>query len=118
MFVHVHEQSCMNRQLGFCIGKLRNKEGIQIGGLGVNIPKVIQMVEIVKERLGWLHQITNFTTRDSYPVQNEDIRGQNRRIVGIIVELSRTPLDKKGVGYQRPKSPIGYMERMHYLLFN
>jgi len=37
-------------------------EDITIGGLGDNIQRVIMMVEILKERIGWLSQVNNFTT--------------------------------------------------------
>lgn len=54
-FVHVNEYSSMRGQIAFCIFKLRNNEEVQIGGMGIHIPKAIMMVEIIKERIGWLH---------------------------------------------------------------
>ena len=55
----------MRNQLSFCISKLRHGEQITLGGLGQNLCKVIVMTEILKERVGWLHQISNFTTKQN-----------------------------------------------------
>ena len=62
-FVHVDENSIMRLKLSFCIAKLKKNEVIQIGGFEKSIAKVIMMVEILKERVGWLHQVNNFTTQ-------------------------------------------------------
>lgn len=53
--VHVYEHSSMRNQLSFCISRLKEHKPIKITGLGPCIGKVIMMVEILKERLGWLH---------------------------------------------------------------
>lgn len=61
-FVHVSEISSMRKQISFCISSLRNNEKITLGALGKNIPRLISIAEILKTRIGWLHQVTNFTS--------------------------------------------------------
>jgi len=62
-FVHVDESSQLRFKLSFCIAKLKRNEVIHIGGFEKSIAKVIMMVEILKERIGFLHQVNNFTTQ-------------------------------------------------------
>ena len=59
------------------------------------------MAEIVKERIGWLHQVNHFTTSFS----NQEKEGSQK--VGILIDLSKNLLEseKAEVGYQKPKAP-------------
>lgn len=74
------EGSSMRSQLAFCISKLLKGDIIQIGGLGMMVNKVIMMTEILKERIGWLHQVNKFTTHSAYPRgYNTENKNESRR---------------------------------------
>lgn len=90
----------MRKQLSFCISKLKGGDTLVINGMGHQIPRVVKMAEILKERIGWLHQVTNFTTRT---FEKENNNGKPMREVGIVITLSKKTLPNKDVGYQKPK---------------
>jgi DNA-binding protein len=52
----------MRRQLSYCFAKLNSRETITLSAYGKNIPKGIQMVEILKNKMGYLHQLNEFVT--------------------------------------------------------
>ena len=89
----------MRRQLSYCISKLKKGETIKIAALGQLIPKAIVMTEIAKERIGWLHQVNNFST--SFASEDKEAR------VGIVIQLTKNAqeTDLTAVGYQKPKAP-------------
>jgi hypothetical protein len=70
------------------------------------VGKVIMMVEILKERVGWLHQVNKFTTHTTYPKDFDGRKIPPRRMmeVGMIIALSQKPIDTDAVGYQKPKA--------------
>lgn len=57
------------------------------------------MTEIAKERIGWLHQVNNFST--SFASEDKEAR------VGIVIQLTKNAqeTDLTAVGYQKPKAP-------------
>ena len=58
--VNVTEQSLMRKQLSFAIAKLFQNEDIILKAQGLNIGKAVRMAEIIKQRVEFLHQISDF----------------------------------------------------------
>jgi len=106
-YVIVMAKSPLRRVISHCLSKLRKGEEVTLEGYTDNISKVVVIAEILKERLGWLHQVTNFTTKSKEQQMDGTHRKSRRtsREVGIIVTLAMRPLEKNDVGYQRPKPP-------------
>lgn len=75
------------------------------------VERAVRMAEIIKLRLGMLHQETSIINK-KFDNQNEPDR---RESTGIIIKLSRNLLDQKSVGYQKPK-PID--ETMRIILLS
>lgn len=110
----VEEYTNMRSQIAFCIAKLRLNETLTLAGLGFNLAKVIMMAEILKERIGWLHQVSNFTTKKTPQMEGDSRRP--RKEVGMVITLSKMPLDQKLVGYQKPKAPMNLGGGKHFAL--
>lgn len=80
-------------------------------GVGSSVSKAITCVEILKRRLGGLHQVTRLlygsmqeTWEPLEPSAGLDDITVTRNIPAIWVLLSRDPLDSKTPGYQAPGS--------------
>lgn len=80
-------------------------------GVGPSVSKAITCVEIMKRRMGGLHQVTRImysslqeTWEPLEPSAGLDSITVNRNIPAIWVLLSRDPLDSNTPGYQAPGS--------------
>ena len=61
LMVQVSERSSMRRQISYCLAKLNSQEVIiTLSAYGKNIPKAIAIAEILKQRIGYLHQVNSF----------------------------------------------------------
>lgn len=80
---------------------------ITIQAYGQHIGKAVGMAELLKNRIGMLHQETSFTSRPFVVREDADESEKNRhprQISGIVIKLSMNGcLDKNAVGYQKPK---------------
>lgn len=101
----------MRRQIGFAIYALKNSQTIEISAFGFLVEKAVRMAEIIKLRLGMLHQDTALHRRRTRDANEAD----SRESTGIVIKLSRNPLDKNSVGYQKPKPIDESMRKFYYL---
>nr|AAM96948.1 macronuclear development protein 2 [Stylonychia lemnae]AAP20880.1 macronuclear development protein 2 [Stylonychia lemnae] len=94
--IKIYEDSSMRKQLSYAIYQLRERQTITLQAFGENISRAVKMAEILKMRLGMLHQenmlLVKFQQR-SQP--REDMSG-------ILIKLSKLSLDPKHLGYQKP----------------
>lgn len=88
----------MRKQISFAIYALKEGQTISISGFGINAEKAVRMAEIIKLRIGMLHQETNIITNI---VTFSDKR--QAESTGILIKLSKKTLDIKSAGYQKPK---------------
>ena len=109
--IAVHEQSSMRRQISFAIFALKQGHTVQISAFGFSVEKAVRMTEILKMRVGMLHQETNIISNRL----REEYSGERRESSGIHIKLSRNQLDTTAVGYQRPK-PIDETMCIFYAL--
>ena len=94
-----HETS-MRRQISLAFTALKNNKQVTFSAFGESeVCRLVQMVEIIKTRLGMLHQLNKIVVKQTRK-QGQDT---DRFITGCKVILSRTQLDDKDPGYQKPK---------------
>lgn len=80
---------------------------LNIRATGNAIVKALILIEIVKRRVGGLHQINNIDSTeivDEYEPQQEGLEKttQKRRVTCLDCNLSKDQLDIEHVGYQEP----------------
>jgi ribonuclease P/MRP protein subunit RPP25 len=80
---------------------------LNIRATGNAIVKALILIEIVKRRVGDLHQINKIDSTeitDEYEPQQEGLEKttQKRRVTCLDCNLSKDPLDTKNIGYQMP----------------
>eukprot|EP01024_Parvocaulis_polyphysoides_P067795 TRINITY_DN816_c0_g1_i1.p2 TRINITY_DN816_c0_g1~~TRINITY_DN816_c0_g1_i1.p2 ORF type:complete len:203 (-),score=21.56 TRINITY_DN816_c0_g1_i1:527-1135(-) len=85
----------------------KNHESVQLKAIGRAIIKTVSTAEILKRRIGGLHQVTEIGSIDITdqwePIEEGLSRLETTRHVSIItITLSRSPLDLKQPGYQPP----------------
>jgi len=108
--VKVSYTSSTNKQIGFCIGRLRQGETVIVSGFGQGIPKAIMIAEILKERLGWLHQMNKLATLTKI-VPDRQTNGQREKTeIGIRIQLSKEEKGSGDIGYQKAKAPIDLID--------
>jgi DNA-binding protein len=80
---------------------------LNIRATGNAIVKALILIEIVKRRVGDLHQINKIDSTeitDEYEPQQEGLEKttQKRRVTCLDCNLSKDPLDTTDIGYQEP----------------
>ena len=76
----------MRKQIGFAISALGRKHQVILKGFGAyEVTRLIQMVEIIKTRLGMLHQLNKVIVKS---VKSSDGESE-RQITGCQVILSK-----------------------------
>ncbi|NXG78617.1 RPP25 protein, partial [Baryphthengus martii] len=110
----VKEGSKIRNLMNFAMAQMELKGSRQIvfSGCGRAVTKTITCVEIMKRKLGGLHQVTkvryktllevweNQDLRPGHPVQNLTV---HKNVPSICILLSRDPLDPNQMGYQPPE---------------
>jgi DNA-binding protein len=94
----------MRRQISFAISTLKNNQTVTITARGRDTEKAIRIAEILKLRLGMLHQETALMFTQW--VKKGDREAPRS---GVTIKLSKMPLDQESIGYQKPK-PADYFE--------
>ena len=104
--VRVSSKGMFSRFVRACIRLLgrdpTSDSTIVIRGTGAAVPRVLTVAEIVKRRVGNLHQISSISTVELENKQKED---QLRRVSVLEITLSRKELDTTHPGYQKPSPP-------------
>ncbi|XP_032870766.1 ribonuclease P protein subunit p25 [Amblyraja radiata] len=120
--MRVKEGSKIRNLMGFAIGRMELLATRQIvfTGSGRAVTKTITCVEIMKRRIGGLHQITRLrykSLRETWRRQQlQDAEGADaaahnftllKNVPSICILLSKEPLDPSDSGYQAPDSGHG-----------
>ncbi|NXJ72967.1 RPP25 protein, partial [Rostratula benghalensis] len=114
----VKEGSKIRNLMNFAMAQmeLKGRRQIVFSGCGRAITKTITCVEIMKRKLGGLHQVTKvryktllevWENQDPLPgglAQNLTVR---KNVPSICILLSRDPLDPNQAGYQSPEPQQG-----------
>ncbi|KAE8574113.1 hypothetical protein XENTR_v10024963 [Xenopus tropicalis] len=109
----VRDGSKMRNLLGFAIGQMERQATRQIvfSGSGKALGKTISCAEIMKRRLGGLHQLTRVCFRQTQetwepivPDVGLDPLTVRRNCPSVCILLSKDPLDPAEPGYQAPGS--------------
>ncbi|NWU80212.1 RPP25 protein, partial [Onychorhynchus coronatus] len=114
----VKEGSKIRNLMNFAMAQMELKGSRQIifSGCGRAVTKTITCVEIMKRKLGGLHQVTKVRYKTVLEVwENKDLLpdspGQNltvhKNVPSICILLSRDPLDPNQTGYQPPEPQDG-----------
>ncbi|NWI56227.1 RPP25 protein, partial [Calyptomena viridis] len=117
----VKEGSKIRNLMNFAMAQMELKGSRQIifSGCGRAVTKTITCVEIMKRKLGGLHQVTKVRYKTVLEVwENQDLPpdspAQNltvhKNVPSICILLSRDPLDPNQTGYQPPEPRSGLGE--------
>lgn len=79
-------------------------DSIEIRGTGNAIVKALILIELVKRRVGDLHQINNITSTEIVDEFEPVVEGlekieQKRRVTCLNCVLSKSPLNNDDIGY-------------------
>ena len=96
-FIARFVRSCIH-----CLGRDSRHDTLVVRGAGAAVPRVLTVVEIVKRRVGNLHQISSIHTVE---LENKKKEDQLRRVTVLEVTLSKNELDTSDPGYQKPTPP-------------
>ncbi|CAI5783622.1 P subunit p25 [Podarcis lilfordi] len=115
----VKEGSKIRNLMGFAMGRVAREDTRQIvfSGCGRAVTKTITCVEIMKRKVGGLHQVTKVQYRTLLEVwENKAARPEggpaehltvHKNVPSICILLSKDPLDPSQMGYQPPDLPGG-----------
>jgi len=111
--VRVAKESSVRKLISFVMGRLERGGRVTLQALNLCVHKAITIALIVRDRLGNIHQVNSLLvvqeTRDAdkSALGADDTTAQVRSTSGIQIILSRSPLDRSEVGYEKPK-PKGF----------
>ncbi|NWQ82611.1 RPP25 protein, partial [Columbina picui] len=114
----VKEGSKIRNLMNFAMAQmeLKGRRQIVFSGWGRAVTKTITCVEIMKRKLGGLHQVTNVRYKTLWEVwENQDpLLGDtaqsltvHKNVPSICILLSKDPLDPNQTGYQPPEPQNG-----------
>ncbi|XP_062861117.1 ribonuclease P protein subunit p25b [Trichomycterus rosablanca] len=116
--MRVKEGSKIRNLMGFAMARMQSEPGNskQVGlkqvvftGSGRAVTKTITCVEIMKRKVGGLHQLTKLRYKDIQEVWESQEEGSSnmtihRTVPSISILLSKDPLDSHEPGYQPPET--------------
>ncbi|KPP57556.1 hypothetical protein Z043_124706 [Scleropages formosus] len=117
--MRVKEGSKIRNLMGFAMARMQGEGAEQSGlrqvvfvGSGRAVTKTITCAEILKRRLGGLHQLTKVRYKSVREVWENREGGTpevtvHRTVPAISILLSKDPLDPQEPGYQPPEAPMG-----------
>jgi DNA-binding protein len=97
--IKISHDTKVKSAINFVLETLKHRENILICGLSLAISKVILIAEIVKNKIGNLHQINNI---DCLNISDQSEPFKIKRIPKLDILLSRSEPENKGLGYQPP----------------
>lgn len=101
--IKVKAQAGLARYVKYAIKMFRNNQKTLIlKGAGTATSKVLHLTEILKRRIGDLHQTNHIYSVEVVDKREGQDRGEKRRMSVFETVLSIEPLDKENVGYQDP----------------
>jgi len=108
--IRVTSKGQIKKYLGYALRVLTktDMQDLVIRATGNAIVKALILIEIVKRRVGDLHQINEITSTeivDEFKAQVEGLENvvQKRRVTCLDCRLSKVPLDETHIGYQAPQ---------------
>ncbi|XP_044306430.1 ribonuclease P protein subunit p25 [Varanus komodoensis] len=109
----VKEGSKIRNLMGFAVSRMELEATRQIvfSGCGRAVTKTITCVEILKRKLGGLHQVTKVQYKAVLEVWENQEEGSTERLTAhknvpsVCILLSKDPLDPHQMGYQPPEPP-------------
>ncbi|KAL8197115.1 UNVERIFIED_CONTAM: hypothetical protein K2H54_012271 [Gekko kuhli] len=115
----VKEGSKIRNLMGFAMARMGQEatRRIVFSGCGRAVTKTVTCVEIMKRKLGGLHQVTKVqykTVREVWESRDPQPEGGpadhltvHKNVPSICILLSKDPLDPSQMGYQPPDPPGG-----------
>ncbi|CAI2375718.1 unnamed protein product [Moneuplotes crassus] len=101
--IKVKAQAGLARYVQYAIKMFRNNQKTLIlKGAGTATSKVLHLTEILKRRIGDLHQTNHIYSVEVDDKREGQGRGGKRRMSVFETVLSIEPLDKENIGYQDP----------------
>jgi len=108
--VRVAKDSSTRKLITFVMNRLEQGGTVTLQALNVCVHKAITIALIVRDRLGNIHQVNSLLvvqeTKEGEK-SGADETQQTRTSSGIQIILSKSPLNKSEVGYEKPK-PKGF----------
>ena len=108
--IRVTSKGQIKKYLWYALRVLTKTElkDLRIRATGNAIVKALILIEIVKRRVGDLHQINEITSTEIIDELEPQVEGlekieQKRRVTCLDCHLSKDPLDTQHVGYQPPQ---------------
>lgn len=107
--IRVMAKGQIKKYLGYALRILTKTDfkSLEIRGTGNAIVKALILIELVKRRVGDLHQVNNITSTEIVDEFRPIVEGlekveQRRRVTCLNCVLSKEPLDSSNIGYQEP----------------
>ena len=104
--IRVTAKGQIKKYLGYALRILTKTEfkELEIRGTGNAIVKALILIELVKRRVGDLHQVNNITSTEIVDEFEPIVEGlekieQRRRVTCLNCILSKDPLDETNIGY-------------------
>lgn len=101
----------MREVINYGIAKVREDWTLTFEGYQMEIAKILKIVEIIKTRITFLHQYSEFIEEEMVvrkgSSEDEEEPAKRKFRAGIKITLSRVPFDVPDqIGYQKPKPRI------------
>lgn len=116
--IRVMAKGQIKKYLGYALRILTKTDfkSLEIRGTGNAIVKALILIELVKRRVGDLHQINNITSTEIIDEFMPLVEGlekieQRRRVTCLNCVLSKEPLDSTNIGYQEPTPKESFAPR-------
>ena len=113
--VRIAKDSSVRKLISFVMSRLDRGGTVTLQALNLCVKKAITIALIVRDRLGNIYQVNSLLvvqeTKDADKGEaGADATAQVRSTSGIQIILSKSPLDKNQVGYEKPK-PKGFAQQ-------
>jgi DNA-binding protein len=97
--IKISYETKVKSAINYVLEILEHRENVLICGLSLAISKVILIAEIVKNKIGNLHQINNI---DCLNIKDQNDTLKIKRVPKLDILLSKSEPENKGLGYQPP----------------
>ena len=97
-----------NKEISYCIEKINSQWTVELNACGSALSRLLRIVEMVKVRCQYLHQLTELVEIPPKQFENPEMLkfGKENNKTGIRITLSQDPFliePQSLVGYQKPK---------------
>ena len=111
--VRIAKESSVRKLISFVMSRVERGGQVTLQALNLCVHKAITIALIVRDRLGNIHQVNSLLVvqetkeGEKSGQAGDETTSQVRSTSGIQIILSKSPLDKNDVGYEKPK-PKGF----------